>query len=167
MKGFSVDVTALRSTTAVGSLPVCAEGKINTADYSAEVRVEGAIECAGNEPFAFSGRITGTVRIPCGRCLTDVNLPYDAEFEFLFAFTEKSANDSDEVFLVSGSTLDLTEVAAGTIRADIPISVLCSDNCKGLCPVCGNNINESSCGCVKELLNPVLNITDFIKDIES
>lgn len=70
----------------------------------------------------------------CSRCLK--------EFTFLF---EK---DEDFVYTLHGEhTLELNDDIKDVIMLDYPIKQLCSPGCKGLCPYCGRDLNESSCGC--------------------
>lgn len=81
------------------------------------------------------GRLDTVVRAPCDRCLCDVDVTVtvaDACYHF------------EEVPLGS---LDLTEAVREDILLALPQGCLCRDDCRGLCPSCGQNLNEGTCSC--------------------
>ena len=55
-----------------------------------------------------------------------------------------------ELIVKDGNEWDLTELVLSDILIDFPVAVLCSDDCKGLCSICGKNLNEEACSCVKD-----------------
>ena len=62
----------------------------------------------------------------------------------------------DRYIVVSDGQLDLAELATADILLELPTSVLCVESCKGLCPVCGANLNEGDCGCDRSQRDPRL-----------
>jgi uncharacterized protein len=97
---------------------------------------------------------TGT---QCVRCLTDFNLPLHADFTELYAFTSNSITDSDLIFPENGY-IHLTTLVREYMLLDMPISPLCKDDCKGLCPVCGENLNEVTCNHDESTIDPRLSV---------
>lgn len=89
-----------------------------------------------------------TVTMPCDRCLTDVKVPVSVDFDYVVnqpdGFHELS--EDDELFM-KGFELDTEAVLHNELIMGLPMKVLCKDDCKGLCPVCGSNRNERECGC--------------------
>ena len=66
------------------------------------------------------------------------------------AASKESANDTsfdDEQIFVSGYELDTDALINNEILINMPVKVLCREDCKGICPVCGHNLNEGECGC--------------------
>ena len=78
-------------------------------------------------------------KILCARCMGELILPYSISFEREFGF------DSLE------DKINLNEIVFQEIDLRIPIRELCSTECKGLCPVCGVNLNSEICNCEKEV----------------
>ncbi len=97
-------------------------------------------------------RVTGT----CDRCLEEASFDVDAEVDgyYLFEEPEQLAEDEDEADfeLVSPDrTIDLSGALLSALVMETPFVVLCREDCAGLCPVCGANLNEVDCGHVAEL----------------
>jgi uncharacterized protein len=86
----------------------------------------------------------GTTVVPCVRCLNDSTQPLKTEFSELFAFSERSITES-ELLLPDDGTIDLEPIAREYLLIEIPISPLCKPECKGLCPICGENWNQAIC----------------------
>ena len=82
--------------------------------------------------------------LECVRCLTDFQQSLDVIFTELYAFSKRYVTDSGLLMPESG-IIDLNPVLREYILLEIPISPLCRPDCKGLCPICGNNFNESTC----------------------
>ena len=77
----------------------------------------------------------------------------------------KSPGADDEVILLDSGNIDLSEVTDRAFVGSIPIKYLCSEDCKGLCSVCGANLNRESCSCEEDNIDPRLaKLKEFIKD---
>jgi uncharacterized protein len=84
------------------------------------------------------------INLECVRCLTDFQQTLNIDFTELYAFSQRYMTDSGLIMPDTG-IIDLSPVLREYILLAIPISPLCRPDCKGLCPVCGNNLNESTC----------------------
>jgi len=126
--------------------------------------------------FAGSARITrtaqgllirskmhATILAECVRCLTPFQLPLDAEFTELYAFNHKTVTESG-LILPENSQLDLAPLTREYMLLEIPISPTCDPSCKGLCPYCGENLNEVTCDHTAESLDPRLTILKSLLD---
>jgi len=82
--------------------------------------------------------------LECVRCLTSFQQTLNIDFTELYAFSQRYVTDSGLLMPETG-VIDLTPVLREYILLEIPISPLCRPDCKGLCPICGNNLNESTC----------------------
>jgi uncharacterized protein len=82
--------------------------------------------------------------LECVRCLTNYQQSLGVGFTELYAFSQRYVTDSGLLMPDTG-IIDLTPVLREYILLEIPISPLCFQECKGLCPICGNNLNESTC----------------------
>jgi len=108
-------------------------------------------------------RIDGVVRVPvqleCSRCLGSFAKSVVSRFTILFSENSGSNQDEDEVELeekdlitasFEGDEIDLAPEIAEQVALEIPIKPLCSESCKGLCPVCGTDRNTGACSCTAE-----------------
>ena len=93
--------------------------------------------------------------MPCDRCLTDMVKDYDMAFEHILV-NELNASYSDDFILLEDSKLDMDELVVSDILLELPLKILCKDDCKGLCPICGQNLNEKVCSCKDKQLDPRL-----------
>jgi uncharacterized protein len=116
---------------------------------SQPVRVVGRLSGAGSGRFYFSGHVSGLVAAECRRCLEDAPVSVDDEVHLLFAEQEDAEADDPDVYRFdsSGGLLDLRPAIREQWLLNAPGFALCREDCKGLCPRCGENLNEGPCGC--------------------
>jgi len=93
----------------------------------------------------------------CDRCLEEFPVDYSGEIEQLYQIGH-SELDGDEIAILPGDAkeIDLGDAIHEMVVISRPIRVLCRENCKGLCPQCGNNLNAQDCGCSKGAIDPRL-----------
>jgi uncharacterized protein len=100
--------------------------------------------------FYIQGKITGAVFLPCNRCLEQARVLIDNSFRL---FEEFEPVDPEYVqksllrFAEGRWELDLQHLFWEQFVLALPDKYLCSENCKGLCPHCGQNLNEKFCNC--------------------
>ena len=115
------------------------------------------VENKGNKVLGLKGSIELQVLIPCTRCLEDVSvdLPIEFEREIDMKLSEKERLDAlDESDFLNGYNLDVDKLVYGEALLNWPARVLCKENCKGLCKVCGQNLNRGTCSCDNTELDP-------------
>lgn len=112
-----------------------------------------------------SGHVQTEVSLPCRRCLAPVAVPvaFDLEEQFRPSIDLITGHalpvESDEEEATRTDVrhiLDLTEVVRQNLLLTLPMSALCSPQCRGLCPECGQNLNEGLCGCQRKEGDPRL-----------
>ena len=128
-----------------------------------------SVEFGGYCPVAEPVVVTGTVRnmagvlvmkgaaettlhVFCDRCGKALLLPKTVPFEHLLA--QELANEEeadDEIILLQDGAVDAEEVARTAFILGMDSKFLCSEDCKGLCPTCGADLNLGPCGCRKEV----------------
>lgn len=91
------------------------------------------------------GDFSAETTLECVRCLTEFEHQLNWEFTELYAFNKKSVSESD-LLLPEDQHIDLQPLIREYALLDIPINPSCKPDCKGLCPVCGQNLNEADCG---------------------
>ncbi len=91
-----------------------------------------------------------TLSSVCDRCLEEFENPKSIHYETMVA-DELEDEDNDEILLLEeNGTIDLGELARTMFILEMDAKTLCSENCKGICPGCGVNLNQGSCTCQKE-----------------
>lgn len=88
----------------------------------------------------------------CSRCLEEAEFEFTGEIEGYYLIKEDAVPPDDmEVdefeYLPSDKTIDLAPLIQAAILLEVPPLLLCDEDCKGLCPTCGANLNESECSC--------------------
>lgn len=93
-------------------------------------------------------RLQTTVTGPCHRCLEDASIPVAIDAREYQADHPEPGAEADEVCdYLHGDELDVASWAADAIVLSMPHKILCREDCKGLCPNCGANLNDGSCQC--------------------
>ncbi len=115
-----------------------------TADYSfseSGVQVEGSFEIDGKDVYVW-GKVSFTMNGPCSRCLENASSIISLEFDEKFVIFK-----DEECYTYSKDRVDLTEMVTNLILSCAPLCIYCKDDCLGLCPTCGANLNYEKCGC--------------------
>lgn len=124
-----------------------AQGKVELVNGSlGEVRVQG--------------HLSVSMEADCDRCLEPAHYPLDADFELYYrpvaeGYGEEVAIDKSEAEMgfYEGDGIELNDALREYILLALPMQRVCSENCKGICPVCGRNRNQSECDCHAEAVD--------------
>ncbi|GIK09570.1 MAG: hypothetical protein JETCAE02_10030 [Anaerolineaceae bacterium] len=92
-----------------------------------------------------TGAFEATTSLECARCLREFDQILRWEMTELYAFNEKSVTDSD-LILPDDAHIDLALLLRDYALIEIPASPICKPDCKGLCPICGQDLNQKDCG---------------------
>ena len=101
------------------------------------------------------GKVAARLEIPCARCLDPVSYNVERRFELLFrpqsvnvGPDEHEMQDKDaEIAYYQGDGVELEEMLREQILLAVPIKTVCREECKGICPQCGKNLNTGDCAC--------------------
>lgn len=117
------------------------------------VIVTGRLSSAGDERFYFSGRMSGEVDTECRRCLTPTRAAVDEELHLLFADASDEESDDSDVYLLEprATMVDLRPALREQWLLAVPGFALCREECRGLCPKCGADLNQGPCGCAPDV----------------
>ncbi len=122
-------------------------------------RLRAHVEIVDGTTVHVRGRLTGSVQLECGRCLERYAASADQELDLFYLprsaqrpeeQEEEEVELSDREIVVGyydGDRLDLGEVVREQIFLSLPFKRLCREDCRGLCPSCGQNRNARDCGC--------------------
>lgn len=133
----------------------------------AEVKVyEKAAASHGSESLVMADfSLTGEYTVHCARCLKELSVPVSYSASYAVAGELQNENDEgDSVLLASGGMLDAGEYADSLFFMNLPSKHLCSEDCKGLCPGCGKNLNIEKCACTAKNIDPRLAVLKKLLD---
>ena len=91
----------------------------------------------------------------CDRCLKETVKDYTVEINRTIVVSLEN-EENDDIAVVPDMQLDLDDFCYPDIVMSLPTKLLCKENCKGLCSVCGKNLNEGDCGCTTKEIDPRL-----------
>ena len=115
-----------------------------------------------NERLLISGDVKVVMSIPCDRCLEEVptTLHFEIDKEIplengiVRVASEEDDEEMDDTDYLIGFDLDVDKLIYREILVNWPMKVLCKEDCKGICKVCGHNLNKGECGCQRTELDP-------------
>ncbi len=113
--------------------------------FVSPVEVEAEIRTAA-EGVAFLAKTRYVTEQACARCLRTVRREESKAFSHLLV-REDEEDLPEDCVAVGGDVLDLDELIYTDVLLSAPAKVLCREDCKGLCPKCGRNLNDGPCGC--------------------
>ena len=118
---------------------------------SEPIHVRGRLSSAGPGRFYWHGTIDGDIALPCRRCLGDASGHVSEEAHLIFAEAgSEDLQDDPDVYLLDDrkAELDLRPALREQWLLHVPGFAVCRDDCKGLCPTCGADLNVEPCDCV-------------------
>ena len=157
---FKVSVARLRRTGQAEHVvrrgEVASAGPMDEAgiDAGRSVVPAGAeVECAVTlTPFEGGVEVVGTVVAPwegtCRRCAEPVHGELHIRVHERYADRPIAAAADEEIYPIEDDTIDLAPLVRDSVVLELPGAPLCREDCAGLCPQCGANLNEGPCGCV-------------------
>jgi uncharacterized protein len=107
--------------------------------------------------------LSGRTVAECARCLDEFDLPIATEFTELYAFDQRSVTES-QLLVPASHQIDLAPIGREYLLLDLPITPLCRQDCKGLCPVCGINRNREQCDHNQTPLDPRFTVLKDLLD---
>jgi uncharacterized protein len=119
-------------------------------------RLEYRAEAGGHGGVRVSGRLEATLGLQCRRCLGQIRWPLEVRFDFRFDPSVREWEEEGGVFGLDpeSPSLDLMRPLREELALAMPEYAVCADGCRGLCPACGADLNESECGCGGDEADP-------------
>ena len=121
---------------------------------TAPLKIDVTAELVGEE-IRIRGHLATRLESTCDRCLGAVEIPVSCDFDLFYRPMQSLAGEEEvevptaelEVGFYSGDGIELADVATEQVILFVPMKVVCSTECRGLCPVCGVNRNLTHCDC--------------------
>lgn len=144
----------------------CFESRMGSFPITAAAPVHLRIRNTGHGKAKLEGGVKLTFQAGCDRCLTEVPVELDLQFDRTVVLGAED-EDADELGLTENRQLDVETFVHNEILVNWPAKILCREDCKGICPVCGQNLNERECGCDTFVPDPRMAvIQDIFKNKE-
>jgi uncharacterized protein len=141
-----------RSVPAPTGLSVDIIGVPEGAPLAVDIRLESV-----TEGVLATATVTGTLVGECGRCLDPISDEFSVEFRELYAYPDsvtEATTEQDEVRRLDNDLLDIEPVVRDTVVLALPWTPLCRADCAGLCPVCGERLDDLPPDHAHEQLDP-------------
>jgi len=144
-----------------GSMELCEKLELENTDFLGEeftfpdgLFVNGKIT-NNTKSLHLLAKVTGTMMVHCARCMKEISRNVDFEVsEVLVRDDDNSANTDEDVVVFSGHTVDIDDIIINHFLMNVEAKFLCSEDCKGLCPKCGQDLNVRDCGCSDDEIDP-------------
>ena len=130
----------------------------HTSDFrqSDRLRVRGTAELLGQD-IRFRGHLSTRIESNCARCLVPVEIPVESDFDLTYQPMAVIAKEEEiqvpaedlEVGFYSGHGIEVADVVTEQVNLFMPMQLVCSPDCRGLCPTCGVNRNLETCECAE------------------
>jgi uncharacterized protein len=120
-----------------------------------KLTLKSPLKVSGNayydgEIISTKGNIDAVTEAQCSRCLKSFDYGIHTGFEE--DFSKQGAKE--DTYPILNNEIDLYDMVIDVIILSMPLKMLCTEECMGLCPVCGSNLNEKDCGCQKDDSDP-------------
>lgn len=144
-----------------GVMKLCEKADIKDISFQGEkfvfpegLLIKGKIT-NNTKSLYLSAEVTGKAVTACARCLkpVEVDISFDIS-EILVREEEKESVSDEDVIFYSGYSVDMDEIIIDNFIVNVPGKYLCKEDCKGLCPNCGKDLNLGECTCEKEEIDP-------------
>lgn len=127
-------------------------------DYSWDVHADLHVESTSGG-IVVNGLVTAQARGECSRCLAELGLSVASDVDEIY----QRVPENDDVYPLEGDQLDLRPMVRESVLLAIPEAPLCTPTCKGLCPVCGVDLNRETCGCARPAADDRWSVLDQLK----
>lgn len=119
--------------------------EITGYEFVPPVTLKGVLESrAGIVTLKYN--IQARLNAQCGRCLGRFIKDFSFDFEHIIV-RELFGEDTGDYVVAEGDRVDMDELGVSDLLPEMPAKLLCREDCKGLCPKCGADLNKSDCGC--------------------
>jgi uncharacterized protein len=129
------------------SIPEDELSDIRGYSFSSPIEVNGRIYNKADVVY-LDYSVDFTLSLVCDRCLKEFEKRY--HFDFSHIVVPSVSVDNDEYIVAEGESIELNDIAVTDLLLQLPTKILCKEDCKGLCMVCGCDLNESQCNCLSK-----------------
>lgn len=133
----------------------------DTFEICSPVELKGSVQNVGGT-IVLRCDAAARLKLTCDRCGDEYDsvLRFSVNEDFKKADEFSKADENPDISSLTGTTIDLGEIIYTNLYLNLPSKQLCDEDCKGLCPICGANLNKTACGCENDTTDPRFDILD-------
>jgi len=153
MSGFIINLATLAAgSSRLEARATAEELQLPPAEWPVEIEASLGLDRTG-DLVSVRGSVRSSARLECVRCLSTFELPLVVDLAVVadragdHVRLEKELEADDYMLFHDGRQLDLREQARESLLLELPITPHCREDCRGLCPRCGADLNLGACGC--------------------
>lgn len=153
MSGFIINLATLATgASRLEARATAEELQLPAAEWPGEVEASLGLDRTG-DLVSVRGRVRSSARLECVRCLRSFELPLTVDLTVVAdraggrGRLEEELEADDYMMFHDGRELDLSEQVREALLLELPITPHCREDCRGLCPRCGADLNQGACGC--------------------
>ena len=147
------------------------EGEAESFRVAAPVKLRFEI-FKDKSTFRLVGNTETTLEVPCSRCLEPMLVPVDTAFDLRYQPHSTNTGDDEQEIeeddlttaFYQNDEIDLEQLMREQFYLALPMKPLCGDDCRGLCAMCGTNLNRGACECKRDWQDPRL---DALRELRS
>jgi len=124
------------------------------------VAVSGKVQNIGSV-LEMNGTVSGVLTTNCSRCNREISCEFAADIKEILmqedgrsSSDDEGLQDDEDIVMFRGHSLSIDEIAENSIYLRLELRYLCSDDCKGICSVCGKDNNAEACACADNKIDP-------------
>lgn len=137
-----------------------------TYRFEKPAEIKGHISNNGKS-LILQAQCSGMMTVQCARCMKDIDVRFEFDMDETLVRQEGSVSEDDDVILFDDTSIEIDDIVANNFLMNIEGKYLCKEDCKGLCPECGADLNEGDCGCTRDDIDPRwAALVDIMKDNE-
>ena len=156
LKGFFTNEAEKKEKRFSFSFSMDDVGIDGTNPFVSPIEASGTAETE-NGAVRLKAEVSYEFKAECNRCLAEIHEWKTERYEHLLLLSEDDVPD-DTYVRVTEEAIELSELLREDIILNLPTVLLCREDCKGLCPKCGQNLNDGPCGCKEDSVDPRLEI---------
>lgn len=107
-----------------------------------------------SKSLELNASVSGRAKVHCARCGSPMYVDISFPVSEILVREDAEFSEDEDVVSYSGNVIELDEIITNSFLMNVSGKYLCSEDCKGLCPYCGINLNEQSCSCEKDIIDP-------------
>ena len=153
----NVDGKKLRFEKTIDFSDRCEVGVV----FLSPCEISGGLANIGGS-IELSAKVSTRLRFACDRCCEEFEVDFECSFEEVLKKEDvrEESDDNPDVLYFRGNSIELDDIVLNNIIVSLPVKRLCREDCKGLCPDCGKNLNTGECSCDTRPTDPRFDILD-------
>lgn len=167
----TIDVSSILKETG-GRIDI--DGDVNMPDteflgeyhFDEPLHVSGSVSNNGKS-LIMRAEAEGHTTTNCARCMKEITVSVRYRIDENLARDDGEVPEDEDVILFHDTTVEIDDIVHDNFLMNVEGKYLCKEDCKGLCPTCGKDLNEGDCGCSDENIDPRwAGLLDIMKDNE-